>query len=370
MPSGTTELPPVAGTTDDLLARVQHRVAGYLKQQGLVTLPLLIAIIALSVYASSQSDIFLTRTNLENIVHQIAVLGLLTVGMTVLMVAGYFDISVGALASLICVIGAKMAGAGQSDVVITLAAMAIGVSTGLLTGWIVGTVQVAPFILTLGALSVYQGLALIISDGRPIPLDFDHFASLGLGSRWLGVPAPGVVLAGALIVGALFLRYTRAGRNAYALGSSPQAAFLVGMPIVRLTMVVFAFSGLMVGLAGVVLLARLGAGDPQSGIGLELQAIAAVVLGGAALTGGRGSMWGSFLGVVLLGVIANSLTLLGVQAFYQRLVYGFVLIVAVVATAVREKEGGVRSLVGTRARGSSRRGTDATEVGDGKERPA
>jgi ribose/xylose/arabinose/galactoside ABC-type transport system permease subunit len=298
-------------------------------------IPLLVAIIGLGIYSTTHSHFFLTRQNMENLGEQISILGVLSVGMTFLMVAGYLDLSVGALTSLISVIGAKMAVAGTSEAWIVVVAIAVGVGAGFLTGSVVGVVRVAPFILTLGLMSVFASVALVLSNGQPVPVNEYVFASLGLG-KWLGVPASVVVLAAAVIAGILVLRYTKLGRNAFAVGSNPQAAFLSGISIIRVTVGLYILSGALVGLGGIILLGRLGAGDPNAGIGLELQAVAAVVLGGAALSGGRGSVIGSLLGVILLGEIANSLTILGVAVFYQQMVYGGVLIVAVVANGLRD----------------------------------
>jgi len=300
------------------------------------TIPLLLAIIALGIYTSANSPFFLTKQNMYNILQQISVLGLISIGMTLLMIAGLLDLSVGALASFITVIGARIAVDGRGALVIALASLGIGLVAGGLTGGIVAYARVAPFILTLGSMNVFISLGLIFSSGTPIPVYNNPVQVLGLGT-WFGVPASGIVFVAVLIFGALAIRYTRLVRNAFALGANREAAFLAGISVTGTTIALFALNGLMVGAAGIVLLGRLGAGDANGGVGLELQAIAAVVLGGASLSGGRGSMWGSFLGVVLLGEIANSLAILGIQAFYQQLVYGAVLMVAVVATALREE---------------------------------
>jgi len=301
----------------------------------LTTVPLLLAIIALGAYTAVESSIFLSRPNLENILQQISVLGLISAGMTLLMVAGLLDLSVGSLASFISVVAARMANDGHESATIIIVAIAIGFGASLVNGIIVGGLGVQPFILTLGGLSVFLSLGLVLSDGQPVGLTGNTFATLGVG-KWFGLPASGVLFIGAMLVVALMLRYTGLGRNAYAIGSNKQASFLSGVPIARVTISLFALSGVLVGLAGCVMLGRLGAGDPNGGVGLELQAVAAVVLGGASLSGGRGSIWGTFLGVVFLGEIANSLNILGIEVFYQQLVYGSVLMIAVTATTLRE----------------------------------
>jgi ribose/xylose/arabinose/galactoside ABC-type transport system permease subunit len=306
----------------------------WLPRSFISLLPLIVALIAVGAYTASQTDLFLTSQNFSTLVQQIAVLGVLATGTTLLLAAGMFDLSIGALAALLSVIGAKLAVNGSGELTILLACMGCALVAGVITGSIVALLRVGPFILTLGAASVYASLALVLAGGRPVPAS-DTFATLGLGD-WFGLPSAGVVLAGILILAALLLRYTRLGRNAYAVGSSEDTAYLAGVPVARVKIALFAISSLLVGVGGVILLGRLGAGDPVGGAGLELQAIAAAVLGGASLGGGRGSILGTLLGVALLGTIANALTLLGVQAFWQQFAYGMVLIIAVVLTALRE----------------------------------
>jgi ribose/xylose/arabinose/galactoside ABC-type transport system permease subunit len=325
------------------------------------TAMLLVGIVALGAYASAKSPFFLTQQNFENILQQISILGLITIGMTFLMVAGLLDLSVGALASLVSVVGAKLLVSGYGATTTVIACLALGVGASLVTGWVVAAARVAPFILTLGAMNVFISLGLVISSGTPIPVFDNPFGVLGLG-KWFGIPASGVLFLGALVVGLVVLRYARLSRQAFAIGANPRAAFLSAVPIARVTVLLYCLSGLLVGAAGIVLLGRLGSGDANAGVGLELQAIAAVVLGGASLAGGRGSLWGAFLGVVFLGEISNALRVLGIQAFYQQLVYGLVLILAVVATALKEERRFTFRRVGATLRGLGRHPLDRTEA--------
>jgi ribose transport system permease protein len=344
----TTPLPKTgedrpAGVAEEQPAAISrtwwHRVYGArgrrLPDSVVVTIPLLIAIVGLGAYTASQEEVFLTWDNIQAILVQVAALGVLSVGMTLLMVAGQLDLSVGAAATFIGVLAAKLVTGGASELVTVIVCLAVGAGVGLLIGAIVASTRVAPFILTLGGLSVFSSLALIVADGQPLPTG-EAFAGFAL-DKLLGFNLPVVLMLVLFVVGALVLRYTRLGRNAYATGSNEEAAFLSGVPTSRVKVWLFGLNGLLVGTAGIVLLARLGAGDPRAGEGLELQAIAAVVLGGATLSGGRGTMWGTFLGVFLLGEIQNSLNLLDVQAFYQNLVLGGILILAVVIAAITER---------------------------------
>lgn len=302
--------------------------------------PLLLAIVALGIYASSQTDLFLTGRNIRVLLDSVSVLGLLTVGMTLLLIAGQLDLSVGAGSALAAVVAAKIIVGGGSDLVAVVAMLALPFVIALFVGFAVVSTGVQPFILTLGLMSVLQAIGLIETGQRPVPVGL-HLQSIDtanvIGST---IPLSFVLFVGALVAGSLILHFTRLGRDAYAVGSNERAAFLSGVTVRRVKVILFGMSGLLVGVAGLLLLSSLGAGDAESGTGLELQAIAAAVIGGCSLLGGRGTMLGSFLGVMLLGVIQNALTLLNVSAFYQQLVLGALLMFAVLATAIAEKRRG------------------------------
>jgi ribose transport system permease protein len=297
--------------------------------------PLLLAIVALCVYADNQSALFLTSRNMQVLLESVAVLGLLTVGTTLLLAAGQLDLSIGAGAALAAVVGAKLIAGGTSPAVAILVMLALPVAVSSVVALVVVVTRVQPFILTLGLLSVLQAVALLQTGQRPVSVG-SHLQSLST-ADFIGIPVSFWMFVLALLAGGAILRYARLGRAAYAIGSNEQAAFLAGIPVGRVKVALFALSGLTIGCAGMLLLANLGAGDASSGNGLELQAIAAAVIGGAALGGGRGSMFGSFLGVMLLGVVTNALTLLDVSSFQQQLVQGGLLIIAVLATAIAER---------------------------------
>jgi ribose transport system permease protein len=333
LPASTAEL----GAPEPEAASGRHWRA---PEGARTAIPLVIAIVALALIAASRSSEFLTTRNAQNLLEQVAVLGVLAVGATFLMVAGQLDLSVGSGATLVTVVGAKVITGGHGELLGTVSCLALGVAIGIVTGVIVAVTRVAPFILTLGGLSVLSSIALVVSQQQPIPIGL-QLSDLDL-QVWLGIPVPAWVFLAALAAGAFVLRSTRLGRNAYALGSNEEAAYLSGIAVSWTKIGLFALNGLMVGLAGLLLMARLGSGDPTAGQGLELQAIAAVVLGGASLAGGRGGMFGTLLGVFLLSEISNSLTLSGVASFYQDMVQGGVLIFAVVLTALleRRRDGG------------------------------
>lgn len=306
----------------------------HISESARYLLPLLLAIVALSLYTSTQNDAFLTWRNAENIMLQSTVLGIVAIGQTYLIAAGQLDLSVGSLASFTGVLGATMLRDGSSEFTMLVVCLLAGAFVGLVWGLIVTKLRVPPFILTLGGLSVLQSIALVRAGDVPVPargrlswLKTDEI---------LGLRTPILMFIIVAIVSALIMRYTRFGRQLFAVGSSEEASYLAGLPTDRTKILAFVANSTLVALAGLILMARIGAGDPRAGFGLELKAIAAVVLGGATLSGGRGSALGTFLGVILLGVVGASLTFLDVDASYEDLVFGGVLIFAVVMTAIGE----------------------------------
>lgn len=297
--------------------------------------PLLVAILAVGIYATTRSDTFLTLGNFQNIFQQIAVLGILCIGAMLLLIGGKIDLSVGSAVSLVAVIGAKLLEGGASQPVTAVLMVALGAALGVAIATVVVITAVQPFILTLGFLSVFSALALVISNNASISTGLS-FSSLSIDE--VGpLPVPAIIYLGLAVLGALLLRLTVLGRRAYAMGANEEAAYLAGVPLRRTTIALYAINGALVGLAALMLVARVGSGDPAGGAGLELQAITAVVLGGATLTGGRGTMLGAFCGVLLLGVISNALQISGVSSSWAQFVYGGVLIVAVVWAALRER---------------------------------
>ncbi|MER7922305.1 ABC transporter permease [Streptomyces sp. NPDC096057] len=296
--------------------------------------PLLLAIVVLSVYSGAQNPVFMTSANWQNILAQVCVLGILAAGQTFLIIGGQLDLSVGSLVSLVGVFAADRFTAGWSTLAVVACCLTGGVIVGLVWGALVAYLRVPPFVLTLGGLSLFASLALVIAGSRPIPVE-GHLETLGFGT-WFGVRLPAIVLVAAMVLLGLGLHMTRFGRNVYALGSAPRAAYLAGVPTRRITVSLFVLNSVLTAAAGLIMTARLAAGDPRAGAGLELQVVAVTVLGGAALAGGRGSMLGTFLGVVLFGVISAALTFLQVPGAYQSLVTGGILIFAVAVTAIAD----------------------------------
>lgn len=278
---------------------------------------------------------FLTAENLLNVGIQAAVVAVLAFGMTFVIVAGGIDLSVGSVAALAAIVG------GWASVTLGLSGPLV-LLVGLLTGLVVGTVNGAAiayiglpaFIATLAMLSIARGLALVISEGSPLAMPS---AVTVLGDDLGPMPIPVLVLVGAGLVAAFLLARTVIGRSMYAVGGNEEAARLSGLPVKRVTVVVYALSGLFAGLAGLLLAGRLGSAQPQAAFGYELDAIAAVVIGGASLSGGVGKATGTLIGALVLAVIRNGLNLLNVTAFWQQVVIGLVIAIAVAVDVLRRR---------------------------------
>jgi ribose transport system permease protein len=294
---------------------------------GSHVLALGIVLTAVFVTASALSETFLTSDNLLNVLRQIAVLGILAAATTMLMVSGGIDLSIGATASWAGVLAAEVLTGGGSPLAAVLVGLGLGLAVGALNGAAIVWSHAPPLILTLGTMSMLEGFSMATTNAEVVPID--GFAWLGTGEL-AGLPVPALAAAAVLVAVGLLLRYTRLGRDAFAIGGNERASFVAGIAIGRTKLTLYVISGGLAGLAGLVLLSRVGAAAPTGGLGLELQAVAAVVIGGASLAGGRGSIVGTCMGVVLLGVITNVLNLLNVQSYYQSVATGAVIAIAVI----------------------------------------
>ncbi len=294
----------------------------------------LIGLVAMCLALSLVTDTFFTLRNLLNVLDQITVLGIMAIGMTLVILIGGIDLSVGSILAL----GTMVLGfvshqdyMGLPMVVGMLAALVVGGICGLTSGLLVTITRLPPFIATLAMMSVARGFANIITDGSQIVGFPDWFTSLSI-TRHMGFLSVTVAVMVLLtIVFAIFLRFRPSGRSLYAIGGGPDVARLAGIPVNRLTNIVYAISGVLSALAGIVLAARLDSVQPSSGVGYELDTIAAVVIGGASLSGGVGTIGGTAAGVLIIGVLRNGLNLLQVSPFIQQVIIGVVIALAVAA---------------------------------------
>jgi ribose transport system permease protein len=300
------------------------RFASLVQKQGALVLLGLVCLIATARY-----EAFLTSENLLNVLRQNSMLGIIALGMTFVILTGGIDLSVGALLAVAGVIAASLADRGL--IVALSAATLVTVVLGLINGVIIAKARIQPFIVTLGMMIAARGLALAVTGEESVRIQglTDDFTWLGRG--WISfLPVPVVVLLVVYFIGWVILNYTRFGRHVFSVGDNDEAARLMGLNTDRVIILVYGVSGLLAGLAGVILASRLGAGQPVAGVGWELDAIAAVVVGGTLLTGGKGSVVSTFFGFLLLGVIFNIFNLEGQISPWWQLVFRGAILLAVV----------------------------------------
>lgn len=271
---------------------------------------------------------FLTVGNIFNVLNQQSTLGIVTLGVSIALLAGCIDLTVGNLLASTAAIAALSLRGDMSDGWVILITCAAGLLMGVTNGLIVVKTRINSFIATLGLMSVYQGIALIIPNGNNIYLQgrFGWFGTYKLGGV---VPLPVIYFFVLTVVAYLVTRYTQFGRKLYAIGSNPEAAFLAGINLDLNRIIAYGISGLLASFTSLIVISRIGQSQPAMGISYALETIAAAVIGGVSLSGGKGSIPGVFLGVILLGLIRNSLNILRVPSFYQYVMLGVVIIVAV-----------------------------------------
>lgn len=290
------------------------------------------ALILLAVVLSALQPRFLTFGNLENVLSQVVVLGIIAIGQTLVILTGGIDLSVGGIAALSSVAGGLVL-LEYGTIPGVMVMLLVGLLVGLVNGVLVSYVGLAPFIVTLGMLSVTSSLAYVLSDGRSLTGLPAGFAWLGNGS-FAGVQLYVFLFVGLYVLAHLFLTRSRPGRFIYAIGSNPEAARLSGVKVPLYRAVPYAVTGLLCGVAISIGASRLGSIDPNTGTGFELATIAAVVIGGASLMGGKGSVVGTLIGIFLIGILQNGLNILGVSAFWQGTALGIVIILAVILDRV------------------------------------
>jgi ribose transport system permease protein len=295
---------------------------------------LLIIIVVLSIAAGIINYRFWSPRNLLNILEQISVLGLVAAGATILLIAGNFDISVGKIIGLAACLMAIMIKSGMNEALAAILGICACVLCSLMNGFLSTRLGAPSFIISLATLGVFHGTALAVTEGV-IQTIYEQFGAIS-NTRLFDV-LPLMFLISLLGYGfvQVLLTNTKLGRRVYAIGANKRGAFLSGIPVRRNTLVFFALNGLLIGAAAIVLLSRLGAALPTTGDGLELKAIGAVVIGGVPVTGGTGNILGTFLGVLLIGVISNMLNLSRVNPYFQEIAYGTLVIVSIAVSYLR-----------------------------------
>ena len=360
--------PKVQPKTESKLNKIWRRIVGIIGADNLSLIFALIILVLLITIVSpwfgfKGGDKFFSWQNLWNSLAQaIVVVGLLAIGETVVIIAGALDISVGSIASLGSVVSASvLVGIGtvgalqflptDNVFIAVLAGIGIGLLAGMLNGLIVTVLRVNPIIATLGTLAAFAGFAFLLApEGKPIGVltqpQFTWLAQgrfltgmnippLG-GSNWTGIPVLTVIFVIVAILVHILMTYTDFGRAIYAIGGNATAARLAGINLTRVRILMYMLSGGIAGLAGVLLTSRTTSGNPVNGTGLELQAVTAVFLGGAATAGGKGTVFGTFIAVIMVGVLNNGMNLLGFNTFTQKVALGFLLIAAVAISQYRQ----------------------------------
>lgn len=291
----------------------------------------LIGLILLFVVIAVLNDRFISPTNLSNLLRQVSINALISFGMTFVILTGGIDLSVGSILALSSAMLASMIKTGMNPELSILFAAFIGLGLGLMNGIIVCYGKVAPFIATLATMTIYRGATLVYTNGNPISglSDEPFFIALGQGDL-AGVPVPAIIMLLSFLILFIVLRKTTLGRQTYAVGGNEKVSYIAGVKINRVKIVAYALTGLLCALAGAILTSRLNSAQPTAGTGYELDAIAAVVLGGTSLAGGKGRITGTLIGALIIGTLNNGLNILNVSSFYQQVVKGIVILLAVI----------------------------------------
>lgn len=299
---------------------------------------IILVFLVIAVFFALTTPYFMTWLNWLNIVRQSSINGILAIGVTFVILTKGIDLSVGSVMALAGMVAGHLVttdGNPQWAGVGILAGLAVGTVLGSANGLLVTLLKVPPFVASLGMLSVARGLTLIYSDGQPTANLTEEFKWMGTG--YLGhIPAPIIILLAVFAVSWAVLNYTTFGRYVYAVGGNEKAARTSGISTRTVITATYAISGLMAGLAGLLLTARTTAALPQAGIGYELDAIAAVVIGGTSLSGGRGSLVGTLFGALIIATINNGMDLMGVSSYYQQVLKGLIIVAAVIADQFRK----------------------------------
>ena len=301
------------------------------------TYMIVIIILALGVIFTLSTKVFLTQKNLLNVLRQVSINGVLALGMTCVALTGGIDLSVGSVVALSGIVTAGLLRDSTLPLlVIILIALAIGLACGGVNGYFVAYRNCPAFCTTLAMMTMARGLTFIYSNGRPISTLPDSFLVLGKGAT-LGIPNPFLFLLLLFILFWIILYKLKIGRYIYAVGGNKNAALVSGINVKFVTMFVYLLSGLACGLAAIILTARVSSAMPAAGEGYELDAIAATVIGGTSLAGGRGRLWGTILGALLLGMVNNGMDLLNVSSYYQQIVKGVIILGAILLDSRRDR---------------------------------
>lgn len=320
-----------------MVSNIKNGVVKFFKDNIGIIVALIAMCVFLIVFPATRST-FLTSKNIFNILRQNASNLFLATGMTMVIILGGIELSVGSVIALSgCVAAGCIVNLGLPEAVGFLAAILVGALVGLFNGFIISSTNNPPFIVTLASMNITKGIALVYTQGAPIRCMTDAFKFPGAG--YVGpIPTPVILMFIVFLIAALIMNRTQLGRHIYAVGGNAMAAQFSGINIKKVKFIVYIYTGIMAGIAGVIVASRLYSGQPTAGDGAEMDAIAAVVVGGTSMSGGSGRIGGTLIGVLIIGVLNNGLNLLGVDSNWQYIVKGFVILLAVYIDFIRNKK--------------------------------
>ena len=324
--------------------KLQARHSGASMRKALSEYMIIYAVIILLAVLSITSPSFLSINNLMNVMRQTSMIAIIAVGIFFIMVGGGIDISVGSLVGLTGIaFSAGIVSLGWDPLFAALVALAVGAAAGAISGFSTAYIGIPPFIATLGMMSVARGVTYVATNAYPVSGLPPSIAFVGRGyvvysdALNAGIPWPVVIMIVVYIACSFVSQKTRFGRFVYAAGGNPEAAYLSGIKVKRILLATYVIGGALSALSGIILVSRLASGQPNAGIGWEFEAITAAVIGGVSITGGQGKLVGVFFGAILMGLLTNGMTLLNVNSYYQQIIKGLVLVLAIALDVYKTK---------------------------------
>lgn len=292
---------------------------------------IIVAFLLICIVMTCMTDKFFTNSNIVNILRQISFNGIIAVGMTFVMITGAIDLSVGPTAALAGVIAAQLSlHLGSMPLIVSyLAGLSVAVLCGLINGLVITKIRLTPFIATMATMEIIRGLCLVLTSGRPVIQLPEGFSLLGAGYVY-GIPSPVIALVIVVLLSCVILHYSKYGRHVYATGGNEKAAQYSGIRVNYIKISAYCLSGFCAGLAGVMMASRVGAASPVQFEGAELDAIAAAAIGGTSMSGGVGAIWGTVVGALLLGIISNGMDLINISSYYQQIIKGIIILIAII----------------------------------------
>lgn len=313
------------------------KVSNYLKSyiQGELGI-LSIAFIVIFVIMSFSTPVFFTKLNLMNVLRQISLVAIAGVGLSCVILLGEIDLSIGSSQAIVGLTAVTVLNATGNIFIAFISAVLLGALIGLGNGLLVTHAKIDSLIATLATMSILRGIAMIVTKAVSVQSTVKEFQKIGAGNT-LGLPNPVLIMIVVFAVFYYILKHTKFGRYIYAIGGNQKAAALAGLPVVKIKLIVYLIEGALVATSAFILASRMNSGQPNAGVGFEMEVISAVILGGISMAGGTGKLVGAFLGMLILGVVSNGLVLMNVSSFYQQIVRGLVIILAVYMDGKRRR---------------------------------